>query len=74
MNISKNKNFLILQEILLDYGFTHLGLNESKRKPKSNENLVGCVPHPIVMSESFGNPNSCRAGTIQLIVKSHISS
>ena len=54
--------YLIQQEILLDYGFTHLGLNESKRKSKNNENLVGCVPHPIVMSEPFGNPNSCRAG------------
>ena len=50
------------QEILLDYGFAHLGLNESGRKNKGGENLIGSVSHPIVMTEPFGNPNSCRAG------------
>ncbi|KAF5303760.1 hypothetical protein FQA39_LY09833 [Lamprigera yunnana] len=37
------------QEHLFDYTFTHLGLN--------TEN---CIPHPVVLTEPFLNPNSSR--------------
>lgn len=37
------------QENLLDYTFTHLGVDTDK-----------CVPHPIVITEAFLNPNSSR--------------
>lgn len=37
------------QEHIFDYTFTHLGIN--------NE---GCVPHPIVITEAFLNPNYSR--------------
>ena len=51
-----------IQETLLDYGFAHLGLNEIATSNISDTNLVGCVPHPIVMTEPPLNPNSSRAG------------
>lgn len=37
------------QEHLFDYTFYHLGIDTEK-----------CVPHPIVLSEGFLNPNSSR--------------
>lgn len=37
------------QEQIYDYIFKHLGIN--------NE---GSVPHPIVLTECFVNPNYCR--------------
>jgi actin-related protein 5 len=39
-----------LQEKILDYIFTHLGINTEKM-----------VNHPIVMTEAFVNPNYCRS-------------
>lgn len=38
-----------IQEQIFDYVFKHLGINQ-----------VG-ISHPIVMTECYGNPNSCRA-------------
>ena len=61
--------FFILQEILLDYGFAHLGLNEYNKK-KCTQNMMGSVPHPVVMTEPFGNPNSCRGGKFVVEVES----
>lgn len=37
------------QENVFDYIFTHLGVDKEK-----------CVPHPIVITEAFLNPNSSR--------------
>lgn len=38
-----------IQEQILDYTFKHLGITTTG------------VAHPIVMTECFANPNSCRA-------------
>ncbi|GAB0087989.1 Actin-related protein 5 [Sergentomyia squamirostris] len=38
-----------IQEQIFDYIFTHLGIDTD-----------GQVPHPVVLTECFANPNSCR--------------
>ena len=38
-------------ETLLDYGFAHLGINDSG---------ANSVTHPVIMTETMGNPNICR--------------
>ncbi|XP_063708449.1 actin-related protein 5 [Culicoides brevitarsis] len=44
-----------IQEQIFDYTFKHLGITTSG------------VAHPIVMTECFGNPNSCRALMSELL-------
>lgn len=45
------------QEQVLDYIFSHLGIDSD-----------GCVPHPIVMTEAFVNPNYSRQCKLYLYI------
>ncbi|XP_028168737.1 actin-related protein 5 [Ostrinia furnacalis] len=48
------------QEQVCDYIFSHLGIDSE-----------GCVPHPIVMTEAFVNPNYCRQLMSELLFEGY---
>ncbi|KAL0871217.1 hypothetical protein ABMA27_004986 [Loxostege sticticalis] len=48
------------QEQVCDYIFSHLGIDSE-----------GCVPHPIVMTEAFVNPNYCRQLMSELLFEAY---
>ena len=48
-----------LEEIILDYGFHHLGIDEES------------ISYPLVMSEAPANPRSCRMSMNELLFEAY---